>query len=59
MTEQPARAKKENLRKAVQWLSQQGAYSPALIQQAARRFDLSPLDEAFLIRQFLKRDQRR
>lgn len=44
--------KGESLRRAVRWLSEQGASSPRAIEEAARRFDLSPLDEEFLVRHF-------
>ncbi len=42
----------EDLRKAVRWISEHGEHSPRAIEEAARRFDLSPLDEAFLLRHF-------
>ena len=44
---------KDALRHAVQWLGEQGRCTPALIEEASRRFDLSPLDEEFLLRHFL------
>ncbi len=40
------------LRRAVAWLAEQGTWTPSLIQQACQRFDLSPADEEFLIREF-------
>lgn len=49
----------ETLRKAVRWISQQreagwkGSLFP-LVEEASRRFDLSPKDAEFLIR-FLKK----
>ncbi len=42
----------EGLRRAVRWLSEQKDHSAATIQEAARRFDLSPADEEFLLRHF-------
>jgi len=42
----------ENLRRAVRWLAEQGEVSSRTIEEAARRFDLSPADEAFLLRRF-------
>jgi len=36
------------LRDAVRWLSEQGRHDAAAVEEACRRFDLSPLDEAFL-----------
>jgi hypothetical protein len=43
----------ESLRRAVRWLGEQGPVTAALIEEAARRFDLSPLEEGFLLREFL------
>ncbi len=40
------------LRRAVAWLAEQGTWTPSLIEQACQRFDLSPADEEFLIREF-------
>ena len=42
----------EQLRNAVRWLSDHKDYSLAAINDAARRFDLSPIDTEFLIRTF-------
>lgn len=36
------------LRDAIRWLSEHGRHDPAAVEEACRRFDLSPLDEAFL-----------
>ena len=44
----------ENLRRAVQWLSDHGPATPASIDEASVRFDLSPEDEQFLITHFLE-----
>jgi len=44
----------EDLRKAVRWLVEQDVKSLEVIEEASRRFDLSPLDEEFLIRHFLE-----
>ncbi len=41
----------ESLRRAVAWLAEHG-WSLALIQQACERFDLSPVDEEFLLQAF-------
>jgi hypothetical protein len=43
---------KERLCRAVRWISEQGECSLEIIERAARRFDLSPLDEDFLLRHF-------
>ncbi len=48
----------EGLRKAVQYIAEQGDYSVEAIEAAARQFDLSPADEAFLLRHFLHADHR-
>jgi hypothetical protein len=40
----------------VRWLSEHGTLTPELIEEASRRFDLSPLDEEFLLRFFLVGD---
>ncbi|NJN39748.1 MAG: hypothetical protein HC807_01240 [Gammaproteobacteria bacterium] len=42
----------EGLRRAVQWLVEQPARNAQAIEEAARRFDLSPVDEEFLLRHF-------
>jgi len=42
----------DNLRRAVRWLAEQGEVSSRTIEEAARRFDLSPADEEFLLRHF-------
>ena len=44
--------KGEALRRAIRWLSEQGRHNHAAIDEAARRFDLSPSEEAFLHRHF-------
>jgi hypothetical protein len=46
----------EALRRAVRWLAEQGRHDAAGIEEAARRFDLAPADEEFLLKHF--RDQR-
>ncbi len=49
----------ENVRKAIKWISDKRQYEPvecgpvhSMIEEAAKRFDLSPKDEEFLIRFF-------
>jgi hypothetical protein len=44
----------ESLRRAVRWLGEQGRHDPAAIEEAARRFDLAPADEEFLLTHFRK-----
>jgi hypothetical protein len=47
------------LRRAVAWLSEQGAWTPSLIEEACQRFDVAPADEEFLLREFRNRPPRR
>jgi hypothetical protein len=42
----PAR---QGLREALRWLSASGRHDNIAIEEACRRFDLSPLDEEFLL----------
>ena len=47
--------KGENLRKAVKWMSEQRQENPgqqlsSLVEAASQRYNLSPKDEAFLLR---------
>lgn len=42
----------EGLRRAVQWLVAQTPRDARLIEEASRRFDLSPIDEEFLLQHF-------
>jgi hypothetical protein len=39
----------QGLRDALRWLSEQGRHDTAAIETACQRFDLSPLDEEFLL----------
>lgn len=42
----------EGLRRAVAWLAEQPTRDLATIEEASRRFNLSPLDEEFLLQHF-------
>jgi hypothetical protein len=42
----------ESLRNAVRWLAQQQSKDLATIEEACRRYNLSPADEEFLLRHF-------
>ncbi|MCU0975317.1 MAG: hypothetical protein MUC71_03280 [Steroidobacteraceae bacterium] len=42
----------EALRHAVRWLGEQPRIDAAAIEEAARRFDLTPLEEQFLLDHF-------
>ncbi len=43
----------ENLRRAVRWLCENPPPTPDRVNEAAIRFDLTPLQEEFLLREFL------
>ena len=43
----------EALRHAVQWLAEQADCTLKTVEQASLRFDLTPRDEEFLLRQFV------
>jgi hypothetical protein len=47
----------EALRRAVAWLIEQPRRDASTIEEASRRFDLSPVDEAFLLDHFRDRPQ--
>ncbi|MDZ7828376.1 MAG: hypothetical protein U5K33_02445 [Halofilum sp. (in: g-proteobacteria)] len=49
--------KGERLRRAVRWLSEEGRHDGAALEEAATRFDLTPLEEAFLWAHFRNDDQ--
>lgn len=48
MNSEEIRPRGERLRRAVRWLSDEGRHDAAAIEQAANRFDLTPLEETFL-----------
>ena len=54
--------KGEHLRQAIRWISAERLEDeskpiPKLIQEAARRFNLSPMDEEYLVSFYRERDQ--
>ncbi len=51
--------KGEGLRKALRWLAEERKHSLASVEEAARRFNLSPIEEDFLIRWLVKRRTRK
>ena len=53
----PLVPKGEALRKAVRWISEQGLYDLKTVEEASVRFNLSPRDEEFLIRHFVREKQ--
>lgn len=42
----------EALRRAVRWLGEQPSQDLATLEEAAQRFDLTPLEEQFLLEHF-------
>jgi hypothetical protein len=44
----------ENLRRAIQWISEQPQHTVKVLEEASVKFDLTPLEEEFLLRHFLK-----
>ena len=42
----------EALRRAVRWLGEQDRHDAATLEEAARRFDLTPAEEQFLLENF-------
>jgi hypothetical protein len=44
----------ELLWKAVNWIAEQGNSTPPVIEEASIRYNLSPKDEEFLMRHFLR-----
>lgn len=44
----------EGLRQAVRWLGEHRPVTRERIDEAARRFDLSPLEADFLLREYLQ-----
>jgi hypothetical protein len=49
MTLAPLVPRGDALRHAVAWLAAHGAWTPALVEEACRQFDLGPADEEFLL----------
>jgi aerobic-type carbon monoxide dehydrogenase small subunit (CoxS/CutS family) len=45
--------KGEALRSAVRWISRMHDYSLKTIEEASQRYDLSPVEEEFIMRRFL------
>jgi hypothetical protein len=49
----------DRLAQAVRWLAQQERDDHAVVEEACRRFDLSPVDEEFLQRMWRRRQASR
>lgn len=55
MTTSPVVPNSEALQRAIQWLSDNHAWTAHGIQEACARFDVTPLDEEFLLRELRQR----
>lgn len=44
----------EGLRRALRWMSDNGRHDPEAVEEASRRFDLSPIEEEFLLRELAR-----
>ncbi|MGD8559653.1 MAG: hypothetical protein PVG89_07730 [Gammaproteobacteria bacterium] len=42
----------ENLRRAIHWIADQPCHDSKTVETASVKFDLTPLEEAFLLRHF-------
>ncbi|HEY5601654.1 MAG TPA: hypothetical protein VIM41_00945 [Gammaproteobacteria bacterium] len=42
----------ENLRRAIQWIGEQAQHDAKTLEAASVKFDLTPLEEEFLVRHF-------
>lgn len=51
--------KGEAFRNAIRWISRMHEYDLAAIEEASQRFDLTPVEEEFLMRHFLNADQKK
>lgn len=59
MAVRPVVPRGESLRRAIAWLAEQEEGSPRLIEEACRRFDISPIDEEFLIAEYRRIHEQR
>jgi len=49
----------EAVRRAILWVSEKHRYDLATIEEACRRYDLTPVEEEFMLKHFLYADDRR
>lgn len=49
--------KGDAIRHAIHWISEHHRYDAEAIEEACRRYDLSPCEEEFLLKHFLNADQ--
>jgi len=52
-------SKGEALRRTIAWLAEHPGWTLERIEEACQRFDLSPVDEEFLIQEFRRRREGR
>lgn len=52
MTNSSFRPEHDALRRALAWLAEQHAHTPGLIEEACQRFDVTPVDEEFLLHEY-------
>jgi hypothetical protein len=50
--------KGEAFRQAVRWIAEMHAYDLATIEEACQRYDLTPVEEEFMMRHFLNADRK-
>jgi hypothetical protein len=54
MSDSPILPEGENLRRAIHWISEQPQHDAKVLEAASVKFDLTPLEEEFLLRHFQK-----
>lgn len=47
----PPLSHSDSLRRAIAWLAEQGGWSARRVEEACQRFDVTPADEDFLLRE--------
>ena len=50
--------KGDAIRQAIRWISEMHQYDVEAIEEACRRYDLSPFEEEFLLKYFLNADHK-
>ncbi|ATX79858.1 hypothetical protein Ga0123461_1444 [Mariprofundus aestuarium] len=50
--------KGDAMRLAIRWISEMHQYDVEAIEEACRRYDLSPIEEEFLLKYFLNADHK-
>lgn len=49
----------QSLRRALRWMSDEGRHDAAAVDEACRRFDLSPVEEEFLLAEIRRLERER